>query len=102
MKRFYAAFLLLLVAANASAAAIQYRLPDETATLAPGPNREIAQTYCGACHSADYIITQPRGLPDPAAFWTGEVTKMRNVYKADIPQADTPAIVAYLVETYGK
>ncbi len=101
MRRVVATSALALLTASASAAP-DYRLPDETATLAPGPNLEIAQTYCAACHSADYITTQPRGLPNPAAFWTGEVTKMRNVYKADIPQADTPAIVAYLVETYGK
>jgi cytochrome c553 len=102
MRRLWVIAALVLVAATASAAPIQYRLPDETAALAPGPNVEITQTYCGACHSADYVSTQPRGLPNPAAFWTGEVTQMRNVYKADIPQADTPAIVAYLVETYGK
>ena len=46
-----------LVAANAQP--INYKLPDETATLKPGPNLDVAQNNCTACHSADYIKTQP-------------------------------------------
>ena len=86
---------------TAVAAPFVYTLPEETAAFAPGPNLEVAQANCGACHSADYISTQPRGLADPRAFWSGEVTKMRNVYKAEISDADVPQIVAYLVATYG-
>ena len=55
---------------------------------------------CTACHSADYIITQPRGLPDPMAFWTAEVNKMRHSYGAPVEESDVQAIVAYLVATY--
>lgn len=40
---------------------ISYDLPEETATLKPGPNVEVAQGNCMGCHSVDYIITQPRG-----------------------------------------
>jgi mono/diheme cytochrome c family protein len=92
----------LALAGSAVAAPVNYQLPEEIAAFAPGPNLDVAQANCGACHSADYVSTQPRGLPDPAAFWTAEVTKMRKVYKADIPDADVPAIVAYLVASYGK
>jgi mono/diheme cytochrome c family protein len=91
-----------LMTGTASAAPIPFALPEETAAFAPGPDLDITQADCGACHSADYVSTQPRGLPDPKAFWTGEVNKMRNVYKAQIADADVPAIVAYLVATYGQ
>ena len=92
----------LLASPAARAEPVHYVLPEETAELAPGPNAELAQSTCGACHSADYITTQPRGLANPAAFWTGEVTKMRNVYKAQISDDDARQIAAYLVATYGK
>ncbi|MDN3564303.1 hypothetical protein QWZ14_07975, partial [Paeniroseomonas aquatica] len=68
------------LAAAAAAKPIQYELPEETAELAPGPGLDVAQANCVACHSADYISTQPRNLRDPGAFWTAEVTKMRHVY----------------------
>jgi mono/diheme cytochrome c family protein len=92
----------LLIAPSAIAAPVGYQLPEETAAFAQGPNLDIAQANCGACHSADYVSTQPRNFPNPTAFWTGEVTKMRNVYKAQIDDKDVPAIVAYLAATYGK
>ena len=92
----------LLVSPAAMAEPVHYVLPDETAELAPGQNAELAQSTCGACHSADYITTQPRGLSNPTAFWTGEVIKMRNVYKAQISDDDARQIAAYLADTYGK
>lgn len=76
-----------------------YELPEETATLAQGPD---AVASCGACHSAEYVTTQPRGLANPRAFWQAEVVKMRGAYGAPIEDADIPAIVDYLVATYGK
>ncbi len=81
---------------------VQYDLPEETAELAPGPGLDVVQGNCGACHSADYITTQPRNFRDPAAFWQAEVTKMRHVYGAPIDESDVPAIVAYLAATYGR
>ncbi len=93
---------LLLPAGVASGAPIPYALPEETAELRPGPHLEVAQSNCGACHSADYISTQPRPLPDPRAFWSAEVTKMVKAYKAPIDEADAALIVEYLAATYGK
>ena len=86
----------------AQAAPRRYVLPEETAKLADGPHLELVQGNCVACHSSEYISTQPRGLANPAAFWTAEVVKMQRAYGAPVADADVPAIVEYLVQTYGK
>ena len=96
------AAVLALPAGSAGAATRSYALPDETAAFAAGPNLDVVQANCAACHSADYISTQPRPLKDPRAFWGAEVTKMKAAYGAPIDPADVPKIVDYLAETYGK
>lgn len=96
------ALLLALSAGSGLAAPAAYKLPPETAALAPGPDRDLAQGVCTTCHSADYITTQPRPLADPHAFWTAEVAKMRGPYGAPIDDADAKKIVEYLAATYGK
>ena len=99
MKRF--AFLLLVaIALPVSAKPITFALPDETAQFKPGPNLEVVQGNCGACHSADYIQTQPIGPKFKQDFWQAEVTKMIKVYGAPIDEKDVPAIVDYLTATY--
>ena len=85
---------------SAGAAPVSYTLPEETAALKPGPNLEAAQNNCTACHSADYIQTQPRGPKFKKDFWQAEVTKMIKVYGAPIADADVPKIVEYLAATY--
>ena len=99
MKRFLIAPLLSLVAVASPAIAnpIAFKLPEETAEFKPGPGVESARV-CGACHSADYISTQPskRGK----AFWQAEVQKMIKVYKAPIAESDAAIIVNYLSATY--
>ena len=92
----------LLAASPALAAPRTYELPPETAALAAGPNQDEALNNCGACHSAEYISTQPRSLANPKAFWQAEVSKMKAAYGAPIDDADIPKIVDYLVSTYGK
>ena len=79
---------------------VSYRLPDETAEFKPGPGVEFAQNNCTACHSADYIRTQPRGATFKKEFWKAEVTKMIKVYGAPIDDADVGTIVDYLAATY--
>ena len=79
---------------------ISYDLPEETATLKPGPNVEVAQGNCMGCHSVDYIITQPRGPQFKKDFWQAEVTKMIKVYGAPIEDADVGKIVDYLTANY--
>jgi hypothetical protein len=75
-----------------------YALPEETAMLRPGPGLETAQNNCGACHSADYINTQPP--KQGQGFWEAEVQKMIKVYGAPIEAADAKIIAEYLAKTY--
>jgi sulfite dehydrogenase (cytochrome) subunit B len=79
---------------------ISYDLPEETAALEPGPGVEAAQGNCTACHSADYIKTQPRGPGFEKDFWQAEVTKMIKAYGAPIDERDAGKIVDYLAATY--
>jgi cytochrome c5 len=77
-----------------------YKPPEETAALAPGRDMDIAEATCSACHSVDYITTQPRQLADQKAFWTAEVTKMRSAYGLKTTDEMAGKIVQYLSETY--
>jgi mono/diheme cytochrome c family protein len=83
----------------AAAAPLNYKVPDEVAAFRPGPNLEVVQGNCTACHSADYIGTQPP-MKDKKGFWQAEVTKMIKVYGAPIEDADVGKIVDYLAATY--
>ncbi len=85
---------------SAYAAPVNYALPEETAAFKPGPNLDVVQNNCTACHSADYIRTQPRGEKFKKDFWQAEVTKMIKVYGAPIEDADVGKIVDYLAATY--
>jgi sulfite dehydrogenase (cytochrome) subunit B len=91
---------LSLTASSATAAPLAYELPPETAAFRPGPNLEVVVNNCSACHSADYIATQPRGEKFKEDFWKAEVNKMIKVYGAPIADADVPKIVEYLAATY--
>ncbi|HWE45930.1 MAG TPA: cytochrome c [Caulobacteraceae bacterium] len=95
-----AAAAMLSSSAGVRAAPVAYDPPPETAVLKPGPNLETANNYCGACHSVDYILTQPPGVG--GGFWQGEVTKMTKAYGADIPADDQKKIVEYLNAAYRK
>ena len=89
-----------LGAGAATAAPLNYAVPEETAAFKPGPNLDVVQNNCTACHSADYISTQPRGEKFKRDFWQAEVTKMIKVYGAPIDEADVGKIVDYLASTY--
>jgi mono/diheme cytochrome c family protein len=82
------------------AAQVSYKIPEETAAFKPGPNLDVVRNNCTACHSADYIDTQPRGPKFKKDFWQAEVTKMIKVYGAPIEEADVGRIVDYLATTY--
>jgi mono/diheme cytochrome c family protein len=95
------ALILMLGAGAASLAKPKIiTLPPETTALkeASEPGFELTANNCAVCHSVDYIVTQPRGKGKE--FWTGEVTKMVNVYGATIQDADRPAIIDYLAHNY--
>lgn len=66
-----------------TAAPLNYKLPEETAAFKPGPNLEVVQNNCTACHSADYIQAQPRGPKFKTDFWQAERTKMIKLWGAD-------------------
>lgn len=68
-------------------------LPEEREALPAGQHADLVEARCTACHSAGMMLTQP---PLSAQQWQATVTKMRDVYKADVPEQDVPAIVAYL------
>jgi len=88
---------LFALAAIGPAAPQTYALPDDRTELKPGPGAETA-ILCRACHSADYISTQPPGKG--RAFWDAEVQKMIKVYHAPINAADAAVILDYLAATY--
>jgi mono/diheme cytochrome c family protein len=60
-----------------------------------GAGADAVNGICLACHSAEMVLTQPKLSP---AAWTGEVNKMRKVFKAPIQDADVAGIVDYLVK----
>lgn len=82
-----------------TAPAMKIELPPEQTRLASAPGVDLANAQCMTCHSADYVITQPRGKP--LAFWKAEVEKMKNVYGAQIPPEDIAPIADYLTREYG-
>jgi mono/diheme cytochrome c family protein len=101
--RLTAAFVTLLVGLTGAmvtvgANPVIYNLPDETAKFEAGPGVELAEVNCSACHSADYISTQPP--KQGKAFWQAEVTKMIKVYGAPIAEQDVNKIAEYLAATY--
>ena len=100
MKRFAIALAVAALAVPALAKPITFEPPPETAAFKPGPNLDTVQGNCGACHSADYIQTQPTGPKFKKDFWQAEVTKMIKVYGAPIDEADVGKIVDYLTANY--
>jgi len=83
-----------------TAAPVSYSLPEETSAFKPGANVDVVKNNCLACHSADYVQTQPRGPKFSKDFWQAEVTKMIKVYGAPIDDADVGKIVDYLTANY--
>jgi sulfite dehydrogenase len=77
---------------------LKIELPPETAVFKPGPGVDIANGRCLTCHSVEYVASQP---PEPLAFWTAEVKKMRDKYGADIPDEQAAPVANYLVRHYG-
>lgn len=101
MKKIVLAGLFLLAGSAASAQpafkTVQIDLPADAAAFPDGPNVKVVSQNCLACHSADMVLDQPLL---PRATWAAEVTKMRNVYKAPVNDADAALIVDYLAATH--
>jgi mono/diheme cytochrome c family protein len=84
-------------AAPKASGVVKIELPPETAQFRPGPGREVAQTLCITCHSADYLAMQP---PMPRKFWEAAGKKMKDKFGAPLPEDLTP-LVDYLTAAYG-
>lgn len=92
------ALLMLGIASTVAAAA--YSLPTETPVVLPrGEGVELVEAHCSACHSLDFVTTQPRGKGE--TFWADNVAKMIDTHGAEIPPEDAKAITAYLGRTFG-
>jgi sulfite dehydrogenase (cytochrome) subunit B len=63
------------------------------------PGYDKASASCVACHSAEYMLYQPSTAP--RAYWDAMVKRMKAVFNAPVADEDMPAIVDYLVKTYG-
>jgi mono/diheme cytochrome c family protein len=87
------------IGALADAKTITLPMEGPPLKASPLPGYAKAQSNCVACHSAEYMLYQPPTAP--RAYWEAMVTRMKVVFKAPIDDADMPAIVDYLVKTYG-
>ena len=73
--------------------------PDSIPAALSDEEGQVVANNCMACHSLDYITTQPRGKG--AQFWRDEVAKMVGVYKAPVAPADADAVAAVLARKFG-
>ena len=90
--------MLLAATAFAQPAAIELPLGETPPELAD-PASEVVVNACSACHSLDYITTQPRGKG--AQFWKDSVAKMVTVYGAPVSPEEANAIAAELARKFG-
>ncbi len=89
-----------LLAAAAFAQPVTIALPlGETPPALADPASEVVVNNCSACHSLDYITTQPRGKGEQ--FWRDAVAKMVNVYKAPLSPEDADAVGTVLARKFG-
>ncbi|MBW3501629.1 c-type cytochrome [Janthinobacterium sp. NKUCC08_JDC] len=98
MKILFAA---LALSAAGGACALEIHLPPETATYKASelPGYQLVQRNCMTCHAAQYASSQPPA--SPRAYWEATVKKMKKPFGAQFDDADVPAMVDYLVKTYG-
>jgi len=71
---------------------------EENLVLKEGKNKELAQAYCSACHSVDYIMMNSKFLDKKG--WEAELDKMIKL-GAPISKEDSKKIIDYLVKNYG-
>lgn len=86
---------------SASVFSMEIDLPAETAVYRPSdlPGYQLVQKNCIACHSPQYVLTQPPS--SPRAYWLATVHKMKNAFGAPIAEEEIPVMVDYLVKVYG-
>ncbi|WP_298194577.1 cytochrome C [Novosphingobium sp.] len=92
--------LVLSAALLVAARPVRYApLPEPIPGDLAGADGEVVVRNCTACHSLEYVATQPRGKG--AQFWRDSVTKMITVYKAPIEPAEAEAVSAALAAKFG-
>ena len=81
--------------------ALDIKLPPETAVYKPSdlPGYRLVQQNCLTCHAAQYVQFQPPS--SPRGYWDATVKKMKKPFGAPFAEEDIPAMVDYLVKTYG-
>ena len=91
----------MMLAFATTANALEIQLPAESASYKPSdlPGYRLVQQNCLICHSAQYAQYQPAS--SPRAYWDATVKKMKKPFNAPFAEADIPAMVDYLVKTYG-
>jgi sulfite dehydrogenase len=84
-----------------AASALDVTLPPDTASFTPSelPGYALVQRDCLICHSPQYVLYQPPSLK--RSYWEATVKKMKSPFGAPFADEDIPAIVDYLVKTYG-
>ena len=86
-------------AASRLGAIVKVELPSSDESFPPGVGADIASSQCLICHSAAMILTQP---PLKRDEWRAEITKMRTVYGAPMPQDQVDALSEYLKNINGR
>lgn len=104
MKLVPAAFALVAIASATITSIAQQRtftLPPETVVYKESnlAGYQLVQRNCTGCHSAHYVQTQPPLLN--RTYWENTVKRMKKPFGAPFPDEDVPAMVDYLVKTYG-
>ena len=81
--------------------ALDITLPPETASYQPSelPGYRLVQQNCLTCHSVQYVQFQPPA--SARGYWEATVKKMKKTFGAPFADEDMPAMVDYLVKTYG-
>jgi cytochrome c553 len=88
----------LLLMLALAVAQVEVQLPADEPQFA-GPDADLLNGNCAACHSAEMIFTQPRMTEDQ---WRHSVEKMRTVYKAPITDEEAAKLPAALVRLQGR
>lgn len=89
----------LAVAAAAALASGYGRAGEPEFRLRDGAGREMAEGFCGTCHSTDYIAINSRFMDEQK--WTAVMEKMVRAFGAPIDADSQKIIVRYLTEQYG-
>jgi cytochrome c1 len=80
---------------------VSYQIPDEAIPVVlADTGAEAVVNNCTACHSLEYITTQPPSMGEK--FWHDEVTKMIKVYGAPIEPDQAEPIAKVLSDRFGQ